>query len=261
MNYENLILEKKEHIAKITLNRPERLNAVSAPLSQELQSVFIEMAKDDDIRVVVITGAGRAFCAGADVTEMVGGPAYTGGEDIDPHQGSAIIRNLMAIEKPTIAMVNGAAVGGGSALALACDMRTGSENTRFMNAFVRVGLSSGWANPWLYPKAMGLGKACEILFTGDFLNAEEAEHIGVLNRLVPAEELEKETMALAKKIAAGPPIAIKLTKRQVYQALQADLEAILQRSDEGENSCLETEDHAEGVSAFLEKRPPQFKGK
>ena len=180
---------------------------------------------------------------------------------IDPLHGSDVVRKLRSIEKPTIAMVNGSAVGGGCPLALACDIRIGSEKARFMNAFVRVGLSSGWGGPWLYPRLMGMGKALEILLTGDFLEAQEAERIGVLNRLVPAEELEKETMELARKIAAGPPIAIKMTKRQVYQGLGYDLETALYRADEGEYFCVGTADHEEGVTAFLEKRPPEFKGK
>jgi enoyl-CoA hydratase/carnithine racemase len=191
------------------------MNAISQKVLEELLSAFDEVDKDDDVRVVIITGAGKGFCSGADVTEMPGGGA--------PQQdvvGSRVIRRLRMIRKPVIAMVNGAAVGGGCALALACDMRVGSQNSRFMNAFIRRGLSSGWAGPWLYPRLMGLGKAMEILLTGDFLEAKEAERLGVLNKLVPADELEKETMALAAKIAKGPPVAIKETKRRVYEGLE-----------------------------------------
>ena len=256
MNYETVILEKKDYIAKLTLNRPERMNAVSQQVTEDLLSAFDEVDTDDEVRVLIITGAGRAFCAGADVTEFPGGGA--------PQQdvlGSRIIRRLRQIQKPVIAMVNGAAVGGGCALAFACDMRVGSENSRFMNAFIRRGLSSGWAGPWMYPRLMGLGKALEILLTGDFLEAKDAERIGVLNKLVPADELEKETMALASKIAAGPPIAIRETKRRVYEGLESEFQTALQSADEGELVTVPTEDYKEGVRAFLEKRPPEFKGK
>ena len=261
MNYEDIILEKKGHIAKITLNRPDRMNAVGPKLSKELRAAFNDVNNDDDVRVVVITGAGRAFCSGGDVRTFAGGPEYEEVGSLRSLNGRDIISGLRRIEKPVIAMVNGAAVGGGCALALACDIRIGSANARFMNAFVRVGLASGWGGPWLYPRALGLGKALELLLTGDFLEAEEAERIGVLNRLVPADKLEEETMALAQKLASGPPLAIKETKIQVYQGLGTDLGTALQRSDIGELICMISDDHKEGVRAFLEKRPPEFKGK
>ena len=258
MNYEHIILEKKDYIAKITLNRPERMNAVGPKMSEELRAAFNDVNNDDDVRVVVITGAGRAFCSGGDVRTFAGGPEY---EEVDPLHGRDIMLGLRRIDKPVIAMVNGAAVGGGCAISLACDIRIGSENARFMNAFVRVGLASGWGGPWLYPRLMGLGKAMGILLTGDFLEAEEAERIGVLNRLVPADKLEEETMALAQKIASGPPIAIRETKIQAYQGLGTDLGTALQRADIGELICVVSDDHREGVRAFLEKRPTEFKGK
>ncbi len=256
MNYEDIILSCKDHIAVITLNRPNRMNAISQKALEELVSAFEEVDRDDEVRVVIITGAGKGFCSGADVTEMPGGGAPR--QDV---MGSTIIRRLHMIRKPIIAMVNGAAVGGGCALALACDMRVGSPNSRFMNAFIKRGLSSGWAGPWLYPRIMGLGKALEILLTGDILEAKEAERIGVLNKLVPADELEKETMALATKIAQGPPVAIRETKRRVYEGLESDFQTGLQSADEGEIVTAVTEDFREGVRAFIEKRPPVFKGR
>jgi enoyl-CoA hydratase/carnithine racemase len=165
------------------------------------------------------------------------------------------------MQKPTIAMVNGVAVGGGFDVALACDLRIGSKDARFRNAFVKIGLFPGWGGTWLYPRVMGLGKALEYLFTGDFLGAEEAERLGVLNKMVVPEELEKETMVLARKIAQGPPIAIRLMKLQAYKGLQMDMETALEMAAACETITLNSEDHKEGVAAFREKREAQFKGK
>jgi len=269
MNYETIILEKKEHIATITLNRSERLNAITPQMTQELLSAFGDVDDDDEMRVLVITGAGRGFCAGADVGGMqdraqTGAGTTRGAEQL--RQGlvrgaTRVIPKLQKMQKPTIAMINGVAVGAGFDLALACDLRVGSENARFMNAFVRIGLFPGWGGTWLYPRVMGLGKALEYLFTGDFIEAEEAEKIGVLNRQVPADELEKETMALARKIADGPPLSIRLMKLQVYKGLGMDLETAMQVAAACETITLSSEDHREGVAAFREKRKATFQGR
>ncbi len=269
MNYQAIILEKKENIAIMTLNRPERLNAISPRMTQELLSALDDVDEDDEIRVLVITGAGRGFCSGADVGGMAGGTergtgTVRGADEIRlglARSGGRVIPKLQKMQKPTIAMVNGAAVGAGFDLALACDLRVGSENARFMNAFIRIGLFPGWGGTWLYPRVMGLGKALEYLFTGDFIEAKEAEKLGVLNRLVPADELEKETMTLARKIANGPPIAMRLTKLQVYKGLGMDLETALQMAAACETITLTSEDHREGVTAFREKRQATFQGR
>jgi len=158
-------------------------------------------------------------------------------------------------------MINGAAVGGGFDLACACDLRVGSEKARFMVAFTRIGLFPGWGGTWLYPRIIGIAKSAEMLFTGDFLEAKDAERYGLLNRLVPAEELEGETMALARRIADGPPIAIRLSKLQLYKGLEMDLETAMKVAAACETITLTSEDHKEGVAAFREKRRPQYKGK
>ena len=269
MNYETVILEKKENIATLTLNRPEKLNAITPRMTQELIIALDEADADDEVRVLIITGAGRGFCSGADVGGMAGGThreSSTARSAEDIRQGLAqgagkIIPKLQKMQKPTIAMVNGIAVGAGFDIALACDLRVGSENTRFMNAFVRIGLFPGFGGTWLYPRVMGLGKALEYLFTGDFMEAQEAKTLGVLNRLVPANELEKETWALARKIADGPPIAIRLMKLQVYKGLEMDLETALQVAAACETITLTSEDHREGVAAFREKRQPKYRGR
>jgi len=269
MGFESILLKKENWIATLTLNRPDRLNAVIPQMAQELLEVLDEVDKDDEVRVLVLTGAGKGFCAGADVGGMTGGTQPGMGtarnaEEMRRYHSRVVGRiclRLQKLQKPTIAMVNGVAVGGGFDMALACDLRVGSKNARFRNAFVKIGLFPGWGGTWLYPRVMGLGKALEYLFTGDFLGAEEAEKFGVLNKLVPPEDLEKETMVLARKIAQGPPIAIRLMKLQAYKGLGMDMETALEMAAACETITLTSEDHKEGVAAFREKRDPQFKGR
>jgi enoyl-CoA hydratase/carnithine racemase len=269
MDWETILLKKENLIATITLNRPDRLNAVTPKMASELLAALDDVDKDDEARVLVLTGSGKGFCAGADVGGMTGGSQEGMGtarnaEEMRRYHSRVVGRiclGFQKLQKPTIAMVNGVAVGGGFDMALACDMRVGSRNARFRNAFVKIGLFPGWGGTWLYPRVMGLGKAFEYLFTGDFLEAEEAERIGVLNKLVPAENLEKETMALARKIALGPPIAIRLMKLQAYKGLQMDMETALEMAAACETITLTSEDHKEGVAAFREKREAQFKGR
>ena len=269
MDFESILLRKENWIATLTLNRPERLNAVTPKMAQEILSALEEVDNDDDSRVLVVTGAGKGFCAGADVGGMTGGTQQGMGtarnaEEMRRYHSRVVGRiclRLQKMQKPTIAMVNGVAVGGGFDVALACDLRIGSKDARFRNAFVKIGLFPGWGGTWLYPRVMGLGKALEYLFTGDFLGAEEAERLGVLNRMVVPEELEKETMVLARKIAQGPPIAIRLMKLQAYKGLQMDMETALEMAAACETITLNSEDHKEGVAAFREKRDAQFRGK
>jgi len=269
MDWETILLKKESLIATITLNRPDRLNAVTPKMASELLAALDDVDRDDEARVLVLTGSGKGFCAGADVGGMTGGSQEGMGtarnaEEMRRYHSRVVGRiclGFQKLQKPTIAMVNGVAVGGGFDMALACDMRVGSKNARFRNAFVKIGLFPGWGGTWLYPRVMGLGKAFEYLFTGDFLEAEEAEKIGVLNRLVPPENLEKETMALARKIALGPPIAIRLMKLQAYKGLQTDMETALEMAAACETITLTSEDHKEGVAAFREKREAQFKGR
>ena len=273
MNYEALIYEKKDRIAKITLNRPERMNAFNAQMITELIQAIADADADDGVGVLVITGAGRGFCAGADFryTQVRSGEVaaeeaeqrgtvFEEGRLLHPINKDVIL-GLQRMTKPTIAMVNGAAVGGGFDIALACDIRIGSENARFMVAFTRIGIVPGSGGAWLLLRVVGLPKACELIFTGDFVEAEEAYRIGLLNRLVPAERLEEETMALAQRIAQGPPIALRLDKIMIYKGLGTDLETALAFASACENIALHSQDHVEGVMAFAQKRQPQFRGR
>jgi enoyl-CoA hydratase/carnithine racemase len=266
MPFETLLLEKKEGIGLLTMNRPDRMNAFNQQMEAEFVQALQEADQDDEIRVLVVTGAGKSFCAGADVGRMSAEERERkpkGAEEFRRgfRNVQGIILGLQRLEKPTMAMINGPAVGGGFDLACACDLRLGSEKARFMVAFTRIGLFPGWGGTWLYPRLIGIPKAAEMLFTGDFLEAKDAERYGLLNRLVPAEDLEKETMSLARRIADGPPIALRLAKLQLYKGLGMDLESAMKVAAACETITLTSEDHKEGVAAFKEKRKPQYKGR
>lgn len=270
MDLETIILNKESHVATITMNRPEVLNALNDKLIEELGAAMRDVEEDDEVRVMVLTGAGRGFCAGQDVRALPGG----GGEPLlrweeppeEARRGTlAILHNLTGylrkISKPTIAMVNGAAAGAGFGLALSCDMRVGSEKARFILASDRLGLIPPLGLTWLLPRILGYSKAAEITFTGRPIEAEEAERLGMLNKLVSAPELKKETMALAEQIAKGPPISIKLSKQLLYYELHKDLEAHLDMTAAYQTMCHCSEDHREGVAAWREKREPRFQGR
>ncbi|HSR12250.1 MAG TPA: enoyl-CoA hydratase [Thermodesulfobacteriota bacterium] len=266
MAYETLLLEKKDGIGVLTMNRPDRMNAFNQLMEAEFVEALKEADLDDEIRVLVLAAAGKSFCAGADVQRMSAEERERrprGAEDF--RRGfrniQGVILGLQRLEKPTIAMINGPAVGGGFDLACACDIRIGCEKARFMVAFTRIGLFPGWGGTWLYPRIIGIPKAAEMLFTGDFLEAKDAERYGLLNRLVPSEDLQKETMVLARRIADGPPVAIRLSKLQLYKGLQMDLETAMKIAAACETITLTSEDHKEGVAAFKEKRKPSYKGK
>lgn len=271
-DYETILLDRnpETHIATLTLNRPDRLNAINRQMGAELVDAIETVAEDDDANVLVLTGAGRGFCSGADTGGMAGGG------DSGPHSGErsaedirrgfktaqGMILGLQRMEKPTIAMINGVAVGAGFDLACACDIRIGSPAARFMVAFVRIGLFPGYGGTWLYARALGsISKAAELLFTGDFLEAEQARQYGLLNHLVQPDELQEFTMDMASRIAQGPPIAIRLAKLMLYKGLEFDLDTAMKMAAAAETITLTSEDHREGVAAFREKRKPTYRGR
>ena len=270
-NYQYIILEKDpvEHIARLTINRPDRRNALHDDATDEIGQAIDDVAADDDIRVLVLTGAGDAFCAGGDLNALQGGsdPGMWVSENTDDIRRSfrlaqRMILGIQRMEKPVIAMINGVAVGAGFDLACACDIRIASEKARFMVAYVRIGLFPGFGGTWLYPRALGsMGKAAELMFTGDFMEADEGYRLGFLNRLVNEDELESTTMEMARKIAAGPPIAIRLSKLMLYKGLEFDLETALKMAAAAETITLTSYDHGEGARAIRESRKPLYEGR
>ena len=261
--FKNIVFSKEEYVAKIVLNRPERLNAINREMEQELTESLAEAHRDEDIKVLVLTGAGRAFCSGGDVSEnMV--EEYGGSvqkvSDTFHHVYQGVILQLFNLDIPTICMINGAAVGLGFDLALACDIRIGSENAKFMVAFTKMGLTPAAGGAWLMPRIMGLAKATEFIYTADLLEAEEALRLGVLNRLVPAASLEQETTALARKISQNSTLANRLAKLQLHRGLDTDLGTALELGATCQAICLTSKDTREALVAFREKRKPVFKG-
>ncbi len=263
MDEETILLRKEGNIATLTLNRPDRLNALDWPSQLLLGRKLDEVEEDDEIRVLIITGAGRAFSAGGDVSAQKGrigmGVAERRVGMKKNLRNPVKIRNLPI---PVIAMVNGVAVGAGCNLALVCDIIIASEKARFSQAFVKVGLVQDYGGSHLLPRLVGTKKACELVFTGDIIDAQEALRIGLVNKVVPAEELENVTKEMCLKIASRAPLGISIAKRSIYDGFERlDLETTLEYEVFTQGFCSDTEDHKEGSTAFLEKREPKFKGK
>jgi len=267
MTFQTIIFKKEGHVATIILNRPERLNALNDQMFIELIAALEDLEQNEKIRVLVLTGSGRAFSAGADLTPDDSGEKVI--QETNPEairQGLSskpqkVIRALQRLPKPVIAMINGDAVAGGFDLALACDLRIASENARFAVSFTKIGILPGTGGLWLLPRIVGLTKAAELIFTGDFISAGEAKEMGILNKVVPLQDLEKETRILAEKIASNPPIALRLDKILLYKAIEVDLDTALDMVAVSEPICFASRDHKEAVSAFFQKRTPVFYGK
>jgi 2-(1,2-epoxy-1,2-dihydrophenyl)acetyl-CoA isomerase len=260
--YEHIDITEDDRVVTITLNRPEKLNAFAGHMRRDLAEALEEAGSDHNVRVVVITGAGRAFCAGGDLKFTAELIERKESEEFCRLLGSArrVITAIRQMTKPVIASVNGPASGAGFNLALACDLRIASTAASFSQSFVKVGLHPDWGGPYFLPRLVAPNKACEMFFLGEAIDAQEALHLGILNRLVKPEELESATRQLAERLRDAPPIAVAAAKQAVYMSQSAELEEMLRYENDAQLRCFESHDGREGVRAFLEKREPKFKG-
>lgn len=263
MKWEFVLLEREEKVATLTLNRPDKLNAFGGSMRQEILEALEDACRDRDVRAIVVTGAGRAFCVGGDVNEFVAGTSQIMAKEATSERPtmSKIVHLINTVEKPVIASVNGVAAGGGCNLALACDIRIASERARFSESFTKRGVHPDWGGIYFLPRLVGYAKAAELTFTGDIIDANEALRIGMVNKVVPHEELNPATKELAKKIVKNAPISISLAKRGLQNFSKMDLAQALDYEAYACGICVNTEDRIEGFKAFLEKREPNFLGK
>jgi 2-(1,2-epoxy-1,2-dihydrophenyl)acetyl-CoA isomerase len=254
-----LRLEVAERVATITLDRPAALNALTVPLKQELLGAFVRVDSDPDIHAIVLTGAGRAFCAGQDLRERLEPGAAPLEVEIRERYNPVILA-MRRLEKPIVGAINGIAAGAGASLAFACDLRIAAEGASFLLAFGRVGLIPDSGATWFVPRLVGAARAAEMALTGEPLSAADAERFGLVARIVPAEAVVAEAQALAARLAAMAPRALALTKRALEASWTASLEEQLELEAELQGIAGATADHAEGIAAFMEKRSPRFTG-
>jgi len=260
--FQTIATELEGRILKVTLNRPDRMNALDIVMHHELGELYSRIERDDDVDVVVLTGAGKAFCVGADFSQMEANLARGGYEDGHPDllNGSVrMARSILAVRQPMIAAVNGHAIGLGATLALFCDIVYMAEGARIGDPHVKAGIVAGDGGPVLWPMLVGMNRAKEYLMTGDLLTATEAERIGLVNHVVPQEELEGAAMGMARRLANGAQIAIRFNKRLVNKELEDRVNRIYDLALALEGLTFETADHREAVQAFLEKREPVFR--
>jgi enoyl-CoA hydratase/carnithine racemase len=257
----SFLYEEQGPIALITLNRPDRLNSLTFEVYRELTETFSTLRSRDSIRVVVITGRGRGFCSGGDVEEIIG---ELFSRDMSgllefTRMTCNLIRSIRGLNKPVIASLNGTVAGAGAAIALACDLRIAAESAKIAFLFARVGLAGAdMGAAFLLPRVVGLSKATEMLFTGDFVSADDAKKIGLYNKVVPHGELETETMSWAERLAAGPGFALAMTKAALNRELDMSLEMALEAESEAQAICMLHRDFREAYQAFTEKRSPHF---
>lgn len=258
MGFRYILFEKENRIAKITLNMPEAMNALNLEVRVELLEVFRQLSDDDSTKVVMLTGAGKAFCAGGDIRTMEGLTAVAG--RVRLKKGQRLIKAMFELEKPIIAVINGVAAGAGVSLALASDILIASEEAKFLFSFVNVGIIPDWGEYYFLPLRIGVARAKELMFTGGPVTAGEAERIGLINRAVPHDKLEEEAYSLATRLANGPTQSYAMIKAALNR-WPASLETFLEMESTMQAVAFSTEDFDEGTRAFLEKRKPVFHGK
>ena len=248
-------------VATITLNRPERLNALTFEVYRELTETFAAIKKEPEVRAVVITGAGRAFCSGGDVHDIIGELFKRDMEGLlaFTRMTCELVANIRALHKPVIASLNGTTAGAGACIALASDIRIATEEAKIAFLFVKVGLSGAdMGAAYLLPRVVGLAKATELLYTGDFISAQEAERIGLYNRVLPGSQLEATTQELAERLARGPGFALAKTKELLDREAHMNLEAALECEAQAQAICMQHPDYREAYEAFVAKRTPKF---
>lgn len=259
MTYETLLVSKNDFVTTVTLNRPDRLNALNMQLVNELHDVLAEEDRNDETRVIVLTGAGRAFSAGADLR-----PSDTNSRPPSanaPTLAEKLFQALSDVEKPIIASINGVAVGGGCTMTLLCDIRIASENARFQLPFTKLGICAELGSTYVLPRLIGLGKASELVLTSKMIEAEEAGQMGLVNHVVPADKLVEVTLEMANSIAKLPPMAVRMNKRGLKLGIASDIESQVRYENLTISVLNKTEDAKEAVLAFREKRDPIFSGR
>jgi len=262
MAYEHVLVEVAERVGTLTLNRPDKLNAFAGTMRQEIADAMRALAADDGVRVIVITGAGRAFCAGADIAYM---KELTASGDVAGFRalveaGREVVTVIRATPKPVIASINGAAAGGGANMALACDLRIASDRAAIGQTFNRIGLHPDWGGTFFLPRLVGAAKALELIFGADMVPADEALRLGLFSRVVPHGQLATVTREVAVSLAQKPPKAVALAKKAVYASDRHTLDDQLDMELAHQLACFQSEDAKEGLAAFLEKRAPEFRG-
>jgi enoyl-CoA hydratase len=261
MNFENIIYSKEKGIVRITVNRPDKRNALNQGVRLELRQVLKDIEEDESVKVTIITGAGgKAFIGGADITELKEMSPITC-EARASTLGQQLYTDIENLRVPVIAMINGFCLGGGCEIAMCCDIRIASENAKLGQPEINIGLFPGGGGTQRLPRLVGWGRAKELLYTGRIIDAAEAERIGLVDKVVPQDKLELTVTELAKTIASKSPVIIRLLKKVINNGMYSNLRDGLAYEKSTFGLCFATEDHDEGIAAFLEKRQPEFKGK
>jgi 2-(1,2-epoxy-1,2-dihydrophenyl)acetyl-CoA isomerase len=260
MAYETIVLERSGGITTLRLNRPESMNAIDLVMRKELVQALDELAVDANTRVLILSGTGDHFCAGGDIRMMQSRRLTAEEGRIRVGGLNRVITRLAGMPQPTIAMVDGAAVGAGTTLALCCDLVIASDRARFGQPFWKIGLVPDGGGTWLLPRIIGMARAKQMIFTAEIMGAAEAGRIGLVNEVVPTADLRRVTEELAAKIAAAPPAVLRMTKQMLNKSIGTDLSAALELEALSQGIAISSEDHHEGVAAFLEKRKPKFTG-
>jgi len=264
LDFKDILFEKEGGVATVTLNRPDRLNSLTTGMYRELSSIMKQINRDDEIKTVILTGAGKGFCAGSDVSDRLARRVEKGTEEnrfetLQPV--GAVALEIAEVDKPIVGGINGVAVGAGLSLVLLCDIRIASDKARFGAVWINMGLIPDLGATYFLPKTVGMEKALELMLTGEIIDADEALRMGLVSKVVPHDQLMATVHELANRIARGPSVAIELLKRGIRRSLRNDLKTQLDYESYAQNMCRNTEDHKEAIKAFAEKRKPQFKGK